>query len=200
MDPRVLEAMIPYFTEKFGHPGSRNHPFGWEAEAGMEGSAATMAGDVSHYIGSYRGAMAVLAAYPNLPALPPVDKQAALRSFAEAFPDTISIGIVDATGQQTARSDGLPLASNSGLPVFEQVRRTNASALEIRPGRDYPVPLFLWGSPSAPRMAASRGRFPAESPPRGWRRSWARVASLVATGSTWSMLPGTPSPTRTRAW
>jgi cysteine desulfurase len=36
MDPRVLEAMLPYFTEKFGHPGSRNHPFGWEAEGAME--------------------------------------------------------------------------------------------------------------------------------------------------------------------
>src|SRR5512134_3586951 len=36
MDPRVLEAMLPFFTEKFGHPGSRNHPFGWEAEAGMD--------------------------------------------------------------------------------------------------------------------------------------------------------------------
>jgi cysteine desulfurase len=36
MDPRALEVMIPYFTERFGHPGSRNHPFGWEAEAALE--------------------------------------------------------------------------------------------------------------------------------------------------------------------
>jgi len=51
LDKRVLEAMLPYFTQDFGNAASRTHAYGWHAEAAVEDARETIAG----YLGAESG-------------------------------------------------------------------------------------------------------------------------------------------------
>ncbi len=43
VDPRVLDAMLPFFTERFGNPASRQHAYGWEAQEAVDRARAQVA-------------------------------------------------------------------------------------------------------------------------------------------------------------
>ena len=47
VDPRVVEAMLPFFTERYGNPSSAAHAWGWEAEEAVENARAQVAAAIA---------------------------------------------------------------------------------------------------------------------------------------------------------
>src|SRR3954447_1673232 len=46
VDPRVIEAMLPFFTETFGNAGSTTHVFGWDAKAAVDAARESIAAGI----------------------------------------------------------------------------------------------------------------------------------------------------------
>ena len=47
VDPQVMAAMLPFFTDYFGNPSSLNHSYGWEAEAGVNKAREILAAAIN---------------------------------------------------------------------------------------------------------------------------------------------------------
>lgn len=50
LDPRVLDKMLPWFTNQYGNPHSRTHVYGWESQDGVEEARAV---SMSYSIGTF---------------------------------------------------------------------------------------------------------------------------------------------------
>ncbi|MDR3351930.1 MAG: IscS subfamily cysteine desulfurase [Zoogloeaceae bacterium] len=118
MDPRVVEKMLPYLSEKFGNPASRSHAFGWEAEAAVEEARAEVAAlihadpkeivwtsgatesnnlaikGVAHFYGASKGKHVLTVKTEHKAVLDPV-RELERQGFATTFLDVRENGLID---------------------------------------------------------------------------------------------------------
>jgi signal transduction histidine kinase len=143
----ALIAAVPLIAITSVTTGAREQLARQDAEAGLETSAVAAASSVANLIELHQDALDVLAASESQLPLRPDNQQELMRRAAEAFPDALAFDVVDANGQQIARSDGQPLIQVSGTDDFEQVRRTNARALVVKLSLTYHLPNVALAAP-----------------------------------------------------
>jgi cysteine desulfurase len=125
IDPRVVEKMLPYLTEKFGNPASRSHAFGWEAEAAVEEARAEVAALIhadareivwtsgatesnnlaikgaAHFYGATRGKHVITVKTEHKAVLDPV-RELERQGFSATFLDVGESGLIDLASLKAA--------------------------------------------------------------------------------------------------
>lgn len=110
--------------------------------------AGTLAENVASYIRLHQSAVQSLAIQPDLIALASVQQQSFLKQFNQLYPDLVALATYDAAGNAIARSDNQPPGpSIADLSLYETVRRTGTSTLDIRVGQVLQSPLFTFAVP-----------------------------------------------------
>jgi PAS domain S-box-containing protein len=109
--------------------------------------ATILARDVADYVAQQQAALNLLATQPGLLALSPGEQHLLLQSRNAASADVNGFGIVTADGKPIARSDDRNGTSWIGDPVFEEARRTNQPALDVRISPVLQRPVFSLGVP-----------------------------------------------------
>lgn len=110
--------------------------------------ANTFAENVTNYINLHQAAVQSLAIQPELMNLSATQQQSFLEQFNQLYPEIIVLATYDADGNAIARSDDEPPGpSIADLSLYETVRRTGTSSLDIRLGRVLQRPLFIFAVP-----------------------------------------------------
>ena len=139
-----------------------------QALANEQALATALAQDVSDYVGLHRAAVEALALEPGLLQRPPADQLDHLRALNQLYPDVQAFSVVDAGGNQIARSDGLPPLPVNGLAVFEEIRRTNAPWLDV-----------VVSASARLAVADHRRAHPRRARPLRWGHGWLPQARTV---------------------
>lgn len=110
--------------------------------------ANTLAENVTNYIHLHQAAVQALAIQPGLMSFSAAQQQLLLEQFSQLYPDLVVLATYDAVGNAIARSDEQsPGPSIADLPLYEAVRRTRTTTLDIRIGRVIQRPLFAFAVP-----------------------------------------------------
>ncbi len=118
-----------------------------QALAQQQTLAVALAADAADGIRLHRAAASGFASIPGLLDSTPESNHSLLGDISAAYPDVVAFSLFDVAGRPRARSDDRQLTGVSGLPVYEDARRSNAPSLDVLISPVIHRPIFAFGAP-----------------------------------------------------